>query len=101
MSSLCRDADMSKLYMDGIDELRLGQAREYLGKSGERTLEVAARGYLNRASRLLELEEEGHFKFWDGHELAALVRNSGFKKVESRPALGSPSQAVVVSAIKA
>jgi len=97
MSSLCRDADMSKLYMDGIAELRSGLARELFGREGERQIEDAVRCYLNQASRLLELEEDGHFRFWDSAELTELVTMAGFHNVSAKQALGDPPQAVIVS----
>jgi ubiquinone/menaquinone biosynthesis C-methylase UbiE len=97
LSSLCRDADMSKLYMDGITELRSGLAREFFGREGERQIEDAVRCYLNQASRLLELEEYGHFRFWDAPELTKLVTMAGFRNVSARQDLGDPPQAVIVS----
>jgi ubiquinone/menaquinone biosynthesis C-methylase UbiE len=97
MSSLCRDADMSKLYMDGIAELRSGLARELFGWEGERRIEDAVRCYLNQASRLLELEEFGHFRFWDTAELTQLVTVAGFKNVSVKQDLGDPPQAIIVS----
>jgi ubiquinone/menaquinone biosynthesis C-methylase UbiE len=100
VSSLRRDADMSKLYMDGIEELRSGLARQEFGMSGERNIEMAARQYLNQASRLLELEEAGEFRFWDSDELEDLIRSVGFKRTVSRYSLGKPPQAVVVSGVR-
>jgi ubiquinone/menaquinone biosynthesis C-methylase UbiE len=97
MSSLCRDADMSKLYMDGIAELRSGLARELFGREGERKIEGAVRCYLNQASRLLELEEFGHFRFWDSAELVELVKAAGFQNVSVKHDLGDPPQAIIVS----
>jgi ubiquinone/menaquinone biosynthesis C-methylase UbiE len=100
ISSLRRDADMSKLYMEGIEELRSGLARERFGESGEREIEIAARSYLNQASKLLDLEEEGEFRFWDVGDLVEIVRAAGFRQVESASTLGSPPQAIVVSATR-
>jgi ubiquinone/menaquinone biosynthesis C-methylase UbiE len=100
ISSLRRDADMSKLYMEGIEELRSGLARERFGESGEREIETAARSYLNQASKLLDLEEEGEFRFWDVGDLVEIVRAAGFRQVESASTLGSPPQAIVVSATR-
>ncbi len=98
VSSLCRDADMSKLYTEGLAELRAGRARELFGEQGEARLDDAARGYLNQASRLLDLEERGVFRFWDGPELARKVRHAGFRMVATAPSLGDPPQAVVLIA---
>jgi hypothetical protein len=92
---------MSKLYMDGIAELRSGLARELFGREGERQITDAVRAYLNEASRLLNLEESGCFRFWDAAELKELVVTAGFQNVATREALGDPPQAVIVSAERA
>lgn len=97
LSSLRRDADLSKLYSHGITELR---SRENLGLGirGEVDLDASARDYLNQASKLLDLEESGRFRFWDLEELTRLVRNAGFVNTSGRRTFGDPPQAIVVSA---
>lgn len=100
VSSLRRDADMSRLYRDGVAELREGRAREALGESGAERIDELARGYLNQASRLLDFEEEGIFRFWDPPELVDLVKSAGFVRVTSQRSLGTPPQAVIVSAVR-
>lgn len=101
VSSLCRDADISKLYMDGINEFRSGLARELFGREGERKTEDAVRGYLNQAAKLLELEEHGRFRFWDASELTRLLRVAGFRNVSEKGGLGDPPQAVIVTGERA
>ncbi len=99
LSSLRRDADMSRLYTDGILELKAGRARALLGNAlDDAQLECAARAYLNQASRLLDLEEAGRFRFYDADELAELVRRAGFRVLAISKAMGDPAQAVIVSA---
>jgi len=98
VSSLCRDPDMSKLYMDGIAELRKGRARELLGDGAETRIDEAAQAYLNQAARLLDLEEQGRFRFYDPTELEKLVRRAGFRRVRSARSLGDPPQAAIVTA---
>ena len=100
LSSLRPDADMSKLYIEGIQELRLGRARDYFGKDKERVIDESAREYLNQASRLLELEEKGLFKFWRREELVPLVREAGFRDLTVSHHLGDPTQAIVISGIR-
>lgn len=100
VSTLCRDADMSKLYRDGLQELRAGRACEVLPSISSDEIERSARAYLNEASRLLDLEEAGVFRFMDPEELGALVRSVGFSEVTTVRSLGNPSQAVVVSAVR-
>lgn len=98
LSSLRPDADMSKLYMEGIEELRAGRAREILGRECEPYIDDAARAYLNQAARLLDLEEKGVFRFWDAPDLKRLARKAGFRSVSTQRSLGNPPQAVVLSA---
>jgi SAM-dependent methyltransferase len=100
LSALRRDADMSKLYADGLEELRSGRARELLGADGERRVEDAARGYLHQAARLLDLEERGVFRFFEPRELTRLARRAGFRVVRTEATLGDPPQAFVLAATR-
>ena len=53
---------------------------------------------MNDASRIIDLEEFGAFRFWDVDELKALVESAGFKDIETTLSLGEPPQAVIVRA---
>jgi len=88
---------MSKLYMDGINELRLGRAREIFGKGSEAIIDRSAREYLNQASKLLDLEEQGEFRFWEPGQLKKLVLRAGLKPSNVRTSLGDPPQAIIIS----
>lgn len=96
LSSLRRDADVSRLYTQGIEELRASGRALELGT--QQDVDVAARGYLNQAARLLDLEEVGRFRFFDLEEFEELVRRAGFSRVSGRRVFGDPPQAVLVSA---
>ncbi len=96
LSSLRRDADISKLHQDGLLELEEGRAAEVLGADGPAHLAKFARDFLNDAARILDLEETGRFRFWDPEELRGLVRSAGFIHVRSAYGLGDPPQAAVV-----
>lgn len=100
VSSLRRDADMSKLFVDGVAELRERWETEFVGWAGGRAFEEATRAYLNEASRLLDLEEQGRFKFWDALEIQSLLRSQGYLKVEVGSSFGLPPQATVASAMR-
>ena len=63
-----------------------------------RRLAGAARSFLNDAARLLELEEDGTFRFYDADELVATVRTAGFQDARVDESFGDPPQAVVISA---
>ena len=97
VSSLRRDADVSKLFTEGLEELRQDDSSL---RWGDRSidLETAARSYLNQASKLLDFEEHGQFIFWDVDELAILVRDAGFHVVSAAPTFGDPAQAAIVIA---
>ena len=70
------------------------------GALREIDLDAAAREYLNQASRLLDLEESGVFRFWDADELSQLVREAGFRVLRQNTSFGSPPQAVVLTAAR-
>ncbi len=93
-----RDADLSKIYVDGMAELQPDRVRELFGGAGELRFDVLQRQFLNSGERLLALEEAGRFRFWDAWELARLVRRAGFRSVRTQPAFGDPPQVIVLSA---
>ena len=94
-----RDADLSSLYMNVLmRELTPGVVAERFGEETARRFDSIQRSYLNDAARLVSIEETGRFRFQDAAELRALVRRVGFEDIRSYPALGDPSQVVVVSA---
>ncbi len=97
LSTLQRDADISKIFMDGFREMQAGLWRERFGAEAT-SLEASSRAFLNEAARLLDLEESGAFRFWEAEEFARLVRRAGFRKLEMRSAFGAPAQAIVLSA---
>ena len=94
VSCLRRDADVSKLYTQGIAELLASPVDLIEGVD----VESAARAYLNQASRLLDLEEEGRFRFWDVAELESLVSSAGFRVRAGQRLFGDPPQVVLVAA---
>jgi ubiquinone/menaquinone biosynthesis C-methylase UbiE len=98
VSAMRRDADVSRLFVEAIEELRDGRARSILGEEGERILDVSARQFLNDAARVLDLEEAGIFRFLDSNELRDLVQAAGFEPIEEHFAFGNPPQAVVLIA---
>ena len=96
-SSLRRDADISKIFMDGLQELTSIEGVEHLG-AAQALVDEAAPKFLNDAARLLDLEEFGFFNFWEIDELVALVEGAGFAVVSAEPGFGEPPQAIVVTA---
>lgn len=97
VSSLRQDADISSIYSEGVAELVAAGADDVMVTEGLSFSEVQ-RSFLNEAARLLELEEQGFFHFYDEDELAALVSNAGFRVLSTTKGLGTPPQATVVLA---
>jgi len=96
VSSLLKDADISRLYMESVAELQLTDTAEQLPELRGIPLDKVARNFLNDASRILDLEAEGSFIFWEAEQLRDLLKSSGFDEVEARTSFGNPGQAVVV-----
>jgi SAM-dependent methyltransferase len=101
VSSLRKDADISKLFLESYPELLSLGASHPLAQQGGENLTTSLREFLNDASRLLDLEELGLFHFWDEAGLVALLRSAGFDEVETTLAFGTPPQAIVVSGRRA
>jgi ubiquinone/menaquinone biosynthesis C-methylase UbiE len=97
VSSLRRDADISKIYATGIAELQEDRVLEIFGAEVAGRFESLQREFLNNASRLLDLEETGRFRFFDEAELVALLEGAGFSRVTTRAAFGDPPQAFVAA----
>ena len=95
-SAMRRDADVSRICVAGLEELRAGRARRFLGGDGGVDLDEPLRAFISRGGELLGIESEGQFQFWDAEELEAMLEASGFVDVGSAPAYGSPAQATIV-----
>lgn len=100
ISSLRKDADISKLYTESAAELTLGIARRVLPGLQPGQLHTALRNFLNDTAKVLELEDAGAFQFWETGELIELVARSGFRKVGVGKSLGNPPQAILLSAVR-
>lgn len=99
VSVLRKDTDISRIYSDAASEIRAGVAREgFEGLAGDE-IEGSIRSFLNEAARLIDLEEQGLFHFWEPDELVSLVRAAGFESVQTRPCFGTPPQAIVLSGV--
>jgi ubiquinone/menaquinone biosynthesis C-methylase UbiE len=98
LSSMRRDADVSKLYVEGLAEFKTPSERARLGPGAAEHFDDLTRSFLNDASRILDMEERGRFRFWDPQELSDLVANAGFSHIATQLVFGDPPQAVVLSA---
>ncbi len=100
VSSLCCDADISRIYVEAYAELQAGEAGLELPELEQRELGGMARSFLNDAAKILELEDTGAFHFWEPGELSELLEECGFVNARASRSLGAPPQAVVVSALR-
>lgn len=98
LSTLQPDADISKLFVDGLAELKPPSKRRSLGEISDAEFEALTRDFLNDASKILDLEETGHFRFWTPEELCDLASSVGFVDLSTRLSLGEPAQAVLLTA---
>jgi ubiquinone/menaquinone biosynthesis C-methylase UbiE len=97
VSSIRPNFDPSKLYTEGADILARQAAA---GDEGAARKLEALRHFANSISRLIELEEDGRFRFLDAPALEALLAEAGFSRVHCFQALGSPPTAIVARAEK-
>jgi ubiquinone/menaquinone biosynthesis C-methylase UbiE/pimeloyl-ACP methyl ester carboxylesterase len=100
VSSMRRDADISRIYVDSIAELPPDRRESHFGTASAGDFEELQRVFLNDAAKLLQMEEEGRFRFFDGDELASMLSECGFESVKIELAFGDPPQAVCISAIR-
>lgn len=105
VSSLVRDSESSKLYLDLVTRLAT-MPEDALPKGVDPVkarahLVDSARRFVDHAGELFRLEEEGLFRFFDGKELAAMVARRGFTDISIVKTFGDPPQAVVVTCKKA
>lgn len=100
ISSMRRDADISRIYVDSIAELPPDRRASHFGDESAEDFEELQRVFLNDAAKLIQLEEEGRFRFFDLEELRSMTLAAGLRPVYEDYAFGDPPQAVIVTAIK-
>lgn len=98
LSSLRRDADSSRLYSDGRAELHPARLKDLFSAVPDTEFADLQRQFINDNARIFNLEEEGHFRFWDPQELTDLVMAAGFQVHKTELEFGDPPQVVIVTA---
>ncbi len=97
-SGMRPDADVSRICVSGVDELRSGAARAiWLAEELDR-LDVPLQEFISNGARLLDLEEAGAFHFWSADEFAELIDGRFFRVLRTESGYGDPPQAIVVIA---
>ncbi len=95
LSNLREDADISRIYRDGSEELLAGLGSDLPDVDPE-DLRASLRSFLNDAARLGDLEESGRFRFVGRRELTAMLDEAGFRSLRSEEVFGSPPQAFLL-----
>jgi len=97
LSSLKPNFDSSKSYMEEAEEIN--KRTDISGEEKERLL-VSLREFSSFIGALIELEDNGRFKFFPSNELKDLMNETGFCNIAIKESLGNPSTAIIVSAEK-
>ena len=92
------DADLSLIYTEALAAIGRGEFDEALPGVSRSELLEAGRSFLNDAARLIDLEEDGTFRFWDEISFRKLAKSAGFDVAETALSFGEPGQAIVLAA---
>ncbi len=99
VSSMRPDSDISLIFTNYIDKVWKEFSANMTEEDREKNL-MGARTMLNEAASLMELEEDGHFRFYSGDELADMLCKAGFVDIAETESLGNPPQVAIVTGIK-
>ena len=97
LSSLKPNFDSSKSYME--EAVEISKRTDISGEEKERLL-ASLREFSSFIGTLIELEDNGRFKFFSTNELKDLMNETGFSNIAVKESLGNPSTAIIVSAEK-
>jgi ubiquinone/menaquinone biosynthesis C-methylase UbiE len=97
LSSLKPNFDSSKSYMEEAEEIG---KRTDLTDEDKGRLMGSLREFSAFVATLIELEDNGRFKFFATHELIALMDDAGFCNIRVKESLGNPTTAIIVCADK-
>jgi ubiquinone/menaquinone biosynthesis C-methylase UbiE len=97
LSSLKPNFDSSKSYMEEAEEI--GNRTDISDEEKKRLL-ASLREFSSFVGTLIELEDNGRFKFFSAQEIKYLMNEAGFCNILVRESLGNPTTAIIVSAEK-
>ena len=97
LSSLKPNFDSSKSYIEEAEEI--GKRTDLTDEDKGRLL-GSLREFSSFISTLIELEDNGRFKFFTTNELKDLMDETGFCNIRVKESLGNPPTAIIVSAEK-
>ena len=95
------DADVSRICVAGVAELRSGEARAVWADQDAAKIDGPLQEFISSGARLLDLEEGGFFQFWDDQELVALLDPAVWTIHTVEGAYGDPPQAILLVAERA
>ena len=97
LSSLKPNFDSSKSYIEEAEEIR---KRTDLSDEKKEQLLSSLREFSSFVANLIELEDNGRFKFFTSHELIEMLTDAGFREIKMKESLGNPPAGIIVSAQK-
>ncbi len=100
LSSMKPDAEGSQVYVSAIERIKQARDEELPPQFSRQELLDATHRFLDHATDLVRMEEEGLFHFWNGPQLLRLVRRAGFQRAQALDSFGNPAQAVIVVCFK-
>ena len=99
VSTLRPDVDLGGPLKRLKEKVEAGDQQLVDGWQGPKLL-AAVQDYVNAAARLIDLEMDGRFRFYERDEFADLVRSCGFKVEKVALSFGDPAAAIIVVAVK-
>jgi SAM-dependent methyltransferase len=100
ISTFRPDVDMSRIYTRLIQRIEGDPSYQAPNGMPREDFMNAVRAFANSAASLLQLEEEGSFKFFSREEFRNLLEQAGFKDVLISESFGKPHQAYVAVCTK-
>ena len=100
LSTLKQDADTSRICVRGVGELRAGASHRVFDEGRQHQLDHSLRYFISDAGRLIDLEEQGVFRFWSEEDLIQKLERLGFRVTRSTRSFGEPPQALLITAMK-
>ncbi|MEW6334876.1 MAG: methyltransferase domain-containing protein [Thermodesulfobacteriota bacterium] len=97
LSSLRPNFDSSKSYIEEAEQI--GRRTDLTDEKKERLM-ASLREFASFTATLMELEDNGRFRFFTTSELKALMEEAGFTDIRIRESLGRPNTASIVCAEK-
>jgi len=97
LSGLKPNFDSSKSYLEEADEIR---RRTDLPEEKKKQLLASLVEFSSFIASLIELEDNGRFKFFSTAEWVDMMTEAGFDRIKTKASLGSPPTGIIVSAEK-